>query len=64
MSVLHLTGTKMTDAGLAHLTDCKSLIRIVVRGTGVTPAKVEEFAKAMPQCKIEHDGGVIEPQKK
>jgi len=32
--------------------------------SAVTPAKVAEFAKALPQCKIEHDGAVIDPAKK
>jgi hypothetical protein len=30
----------------------------------VTGAKVEELKQALPRCKIEWDGGVIEPREK
>jgi len=32
-----------------------------VKGTNVTAPWIAEFAKAQPQCKIQHDGGTIEP---
>jgi hypothetical protein len=32
-----------------------------VRNTKVSPAGIETLKKALPKCKIEWDGGVIEP---
>jgi|GEM_PF-2533715 len=53
---------QVTDAGLAHFAGCVSLTFLDVRETKVTPGKIAEFAKALPNCKIVHDGGVIEPK--
>ena len=55
--------TAVTDAGLAHLKDCKALTRLDVRMTGVTATGLEAFRAAVPKCKIEHDGGTTEPRK-
>ncbi len=52
---------QLTDAGLANLKDCKSLTYLDVRKTKVSPKVIEQFSKAQPQCKIEYDGGIIEP---
>ncbi len=62
LTQLHLlSGTQVSDAGLAHFKDCKNLTILAVRKTKVTKEGVAEFSKGLPQCKIEHDGGVIEP---
>jgi len=53
---------QVTDAGLAHFADCANLTFLDVRETKVTPGKIAAFAKALPNCKIVHDGGVIEPK--
>ena len=53
----------MTDAGLAQFKDCKGLTELDVRKTQVTAKGLEAFHAAVPGCKIEHDGGAIEPQK-
>jgi hypothetical protein len=34
-----------------------------VQKTKVTAKGLEEFHAAVPGCKIEHDGGTIEPKK-
>ncbi|MCE9564890.1 MAG: hypothetical protein K8U57_22890 [Planctomycetes bacterium] len=64
LTLLSLNGTKVTDAGLAHLKDCKNLTSLGLRGTKVTADAVAEFAKTLPQCKIEWDGDVIDPKAK
>jgi len=33
-----------------------------VQNTGVTAAGVAQFHAAVPGCRIQHDGGVIEPR--
>ena len=60
---LGLDGTALTDAGLAYFQDCKGLTGLDVRKTQVTAKGLEGFHAAVPGCKIEHDDGVIEPQK-
>ena len=64
LTVLDLDGTQVSDAGLAHFKDCKNLTHLGLQKTKVTAAKIEELKKALPKCKIEWDGGVIEPKAK
>jgi hypothetical protein len=54
----------MTDAGLAHLTGVDKLTSLYRAKTKVTTQGVEGLAKALPRCKIQWDGGTIEPIKK
>ena len=63
LTILNVAGTAVTDAGLEHLKDFKSLIWLNMCGTKVTAKGLEAFHSAVPACKIEHDGGVIEPRK-
>ena len=63
LTYLNLGSMGVTDAGLAHLKDCKNLAELDLRRTKVTAKGVDEFHAAVPGCKIEHDGGVIEPKK-
>jgi len=58
-----LIDTAVSDVGLDQFKDCKNLTLLRVQGTKVTAAKILELNKALPQCKIEWDGGVIEPKK-
>jgi len=59
---VHLAyNTQVSDAGLAHFKDCKNLKRLNVEKTKVTAAGIGGLAKALPQCRIEWDGSVIEP---
>jgi hypothetical protein len=51
------------DARLAHATDYKGLNFVNVTKTKVTAKSVAELAKALPNCKITHNDGVIEPKK-
>ncbi len=60
---LYLNDTQVTDAGLAPFRDCKGLTILEVRQTGVTAKGATDFHAAVPGCKVEHDGGVIEPKK-
>jgi hypothetical protein len=64
LTFLGLKGTQMSDAGLAYFKDCKNLAQLYVQKTKVTAAKIEELKKALPRCRIEWDGGVIEPTAK
>jgi len=64
LSILTLDRTPTTDEGLAHFKNCDELGYIFLKGTKVTKDGVAEFAKAVPQCRIEWDGGVIEAKPK
>jgi hypothetical protein len=63
LAQVNLYGTPVTDAGLEHLKELKSLTGLNLKGTKVTPKGLDELHAAIPGCKIEHDGGVIEPKK-
>jgi len=52
----------LSDAGLTHFKDCKNLTELLVQKTKVTAAGIDELKKTLPKCKIEWDGGVIEPR--
>jgi serine/threonine protein kinase len=63
LGYLGLFGTAVTDAGLTPFQDCKGLGYLGVRDTKVTAKGRAAFHAAVPGCKIEHDGGTIEPKK-
>ncbi len=51
---LHCQGTQVTDP--SPLESCKSLKRLYLARTKVTPASFAALQKALPNCKIEWDG--------
>lgn len=57
-----LSGTRVTDVGLSYFAGCAKLRQVNVKKTTVTEAGVKKFAVALPQSRIEWDGGVIEPK--
>ena len=59
---LELAGTRVTDEALPHLCGLTSLRSLTLQSTRVTTEGVKKLAAALPQCKIEWDGGVIEPK--
>lgn len=59
---LDLNGTKVTAAVLPHFHKCTKLGTLFVKGTGITREQLDETAKKLPNCRIEYDGGVIEPR--
>ena len=63
LSGLNIYGTQVSDDGVAHLNECKNLTRLYLQKTKATARGVADLSKALPQCKIEWDGGVIEPKK-
>ncbi|VTR99815.1 protein kinase domain-containing protein [Tuwongella immobilis] len=63
LAYLWLRNTNVSDAGLAHFKDCKNLTYLDVRQTKVTAKAIAEFHAAVPGCKIQHEGGDIEPKK-
>lgn len=55
-----LSGSRLTDAGLKHLHGCKGLASLHVSSTAVTAGGLADFHAAVPGCRVQHDGGVIE----
>ena len=53
----------MTDAGLALFQECKGLAYLNLAGTKVTAKALAAVHADVPGCKIDHDGGTIEPKK-
>jgi Leucine-rich repeat (LRR) protein len=58
---LFLHSTSVSDARLADLAGLDKLTSLDLRTTKVTAKGVEGLAKALPKCKIDWNGGVIEP---
>jgi serine/threonine protein kinase len=58
-----LRGTDVTDAGLQHLRACEKLRTLYLDRTEVSEKGARALAEALPKCKIEWDGGTIEPRK-
>jgi serine/threonine protein kinase len=58
---VELNQTKVSDVGLAQLEDYKNLIHVQMLKTKVTAAGIRKLQNALPKCRIEWDGGVIEP---
>ncbi len=62
LKVVFLDGTGITNAVLELLEGMPHLVGVQVRKTDVTAAGVQKLAAALPRCRIEWDGGEIEPQ--
>lgn len=60
---LFLRETGVSDAALETLIGFTNLTTLDARSTKLTPEGVTKLAAALPKCKIEHDGGTIEPKK-
>ena len=58
---VYLDGTKVSDASLTQFKDNKRLTQLKLQKTKVTGSGVDGLKRAIPLCKIEWDGGVIEP---
>ena len=52
LQTLGLMDTKVTDAGLVHLTGLTNLQTLNFSFTKITDAGVAELQKALPNCKI------------
>jgi serine/threonine protein kinase/uncharacterized membrane protein len=62
LTFLNLSNTEVSDAGLGQIKDHKNLTSLRLGETKVTAAGIDELKKALPKCKIEWDGGVVEPK--
>jgi len=62
LTELFLEGSQIGDAGLAHLQGHANLKRVHLLKTKVTANGIEALKKALPKCKIEWEGGVIDPK--
>ncbi len=62
LQIFTLQSTQVTDTGLALLREFKNLTGLNLIGTKVTAQGLADFHKAVPGCKIEWDGGVIEAE--
>jgi hypothetical protein len=62
LASLRLEDTQVSDAGLAHLAGLDKLTALNLTKTKVTAKGVEELAKTLPKCKIEWNGGTIQPK--
>ncbi|HET6879672.1 MAG TPA: protein kinase, partial [Pirellulales bacterium] len=61
--LLHTTDCAgVDDAAIEDLAAMSTLKSVVLKRTKVTEAGIEMLAAALPQCRIEWDGGVIEPK--
>ena len=58
---LGLQNTTVTDSALTLIKDFKNLVKLDLTKTNVTAAGIEKLRTELPQCRIEWDGGVIEP---
>jgi hypothetical protein len=64
LTFLALTECGLSDSDLELLAQMAWLRHLQLNGNKVTKAGVEKLAKALPECRITWDGGVIEPAKK
>lgn len=60
--ILYADITHVTDAGLKHIEKLDQLNYINLQKTQVTDAGITALRQALPNCRIEWDGGVIEPR--
>jgi hypothetical protein len=63
LKYLKVGSPNVTDTGLQQLSVLTTLTDLNVKGTKATADGVKKLATALPKCKIEWDGGVVEPKK-
>jgi serine/threonine protein kinase len=63
LTMLCVSGTRITDKGLDRIKGYKKLNHLNLFTTQVSPAKVVELAKALPQCQIDGKESNGEPKK-
>ena len=61
LSWLNLAEAPLSDASRPHLAKLKHIRKLVIVGTGLTNAGVEELKESLPDCRIEHDP--LDPQR-
>ncbi|MEZ6142029.1 MAG: protein kinase [Zavarzinella sp.] len=59
---LFLKDTNLTDESLNQLKEFKKLTYLKLQNTKISQKGFADLRQALPNCKIEHDGGVIEPE--
>jgi Leucine-rich repeat (LRR) protein len=60
---LQLFGLPLTDAVVPSLVKRKQLTYLNLQGTKITGDGIAKLHEALPKCKIDWDGGVIEPKR-
>jgi len=58
---VRLSGTQVTDAGLAHLTELAALEELFLSYSQVTDVGVAELQQALPNCSIDTLGPIPPP---
>ncbi len=64
LTSINLGDNSISNVGLDYLTKSTHLTHLYIERTKVTEAGVKKFAAALPRCRIQWDGGVIEPRSK
>jgi hypothetical protein len=54
----------LSDAGIRHLEGLAKLTALDLRKTKASAEGIDRLPQALPACRIDWDGGVIEPGKK
>jgi hypothetical protein len=55
LTELKVSDTKITDIGLASLSEIKTLNHLACTGCdGITPAGIERFQKKLPECQVDY----------
>jgi uncharacterized protein (DUF952 family) len=62
LKILHLSYSNLNDEVLGQLVSFPSLTSLGIVDSKVTEPGVKKLATALPGCRIEWDGGVIEPR--
>ncbi len=62
LKFLTLSATQVDDAGVEQLQKLSALTDLRVFGAKLTAAGIADLSAALPSCRIEWDGGVIEPR--
>ena len=58
-----MVGAYLGNGGIRHLEGLTNLTALDLRKTKASAAGIAALQKALPKCKIDWDGGVIEPKK-
>lgn len=63
LTMVNVAETGISDPGLESLIRCTQLREIFARDSKVTEAGIRRMAEALPECRIDWNGGIIEPRR-
>jgi hypothetical protein len=62
LKLVIVNDTSITDVGLSHLVEVRTLQNVFAERTSISEAGLVSFHNRRPDCRVQHDKGVVAPE--